>query len=481
MIMKASKTARKQAVYVLAAFAALCAAFSLHAAYDVADKGMWPTNWPKELEALRKQSRSLDGDYQSIYEIAFTNRLQFEAAWPHILAVKSPEAPIILLNGPNGSLGTIKAGVRMLAPLTGKSISPEGTRYPPSAEGIVTNVNLLRIGPPWPDNVKSKSGVLPEFVGYDNGRWVPYSVTNRKTNDLVYERSIMRARTDLELIMDGDVVDLNRIRLPADTPIIDRRVQVKGSVEPRAVEQANEAAAGPGEREDTPPIAVTNLIPWKLGSSIPLAVQSAGVAWRGDTYHLVRLGSITFDLDKNACLKADIQAGVTEFDNIDYDISGAVFDAAGQLLGSARAQCKVQRMWAGEVEVSAQTIRLDFGVSLDYTRAASFMVSVSNRKVLTPDEWEKNFMLHGFKVGIRPGIYWPVAANVYVPAARLEDSKQASAKLQPIIAARLAGLEKDDITQRDRCARVEDEILADARSRLPELSVQKVLLSLDVK
>jgi hypothetical protein len=245
---------------------------------------------------------------------------------------------------------------------------------------------------------------------------------------------------------------------------------------------------------DAPPTgAITNLVPLKLGSSIPLAVRSAGVAWKGNTVHLVRLGSITFDLDKNDCLKADIQAGVTEFDNVDYDISAAVFDAAGQMLGTARAQCKVQRMWAGEVEVSAQTIRLDFGVSLDYTRAAAFAVSVSNRKVLTPDEWPqgfwaqvrsgevRNFMLDGFKVGIRPTSSWPVAANVYVPTARLADAKQASAKLQPIIAARLAGLEKDDITQRDRCARIEDDILADARSRLPELSVQKVLLSLHIQ
>ena len=141
---------------------------------------------------------------------------------------------------------------------------------------------------------------------------------------------------------------------------------------------------------DAPPTgAVTNLVPLKLGSSIPLAVQSPGVAWKGNTFHLVGLGSIRFDLDKNACLKADIQAGVTEFDNVDYDISAAVFDAAGKMLGTARAQCKVQRVWAGDVERTARSIRLDFGVSLDYTRAASFAVSVSNRKVLTPDEWQK--------------------------------------------------------------------------------------------
>ena len=148
-------------------------------------------------------------------------------------------------------------------------------------------------------------------------------------------------------------------------------------------------AANEPEQTERRPVAVMNLVPLKLGSPIPLAIQSPGVAWKGNTFHLVRLGSITFDLDKNDSLKADIQAGVTSFDDVDYDISGAVFDAAGHMLGTARAQCKVQRMWAGEVEVSAQTIRLDFGVSLDYTRAAAFAVSVSNRKVLTPDEWQK--------------------------------------------------------------------------------------------
>jgi hypothetical protein len=46
-------------------------------------------------------------------------------------------------------------------------------------------------------------------------------------------------------------------------------------------------------------------------------------------------------------------------------------------------------MWAGGVETMAQTITLDFGVSLDYARAVAFVVSISNRKVLTPDEWQK--------------------------------------------------------------------------------------------
>ena len=34
-----------------------------------------------------------------------------------------------------------------------------------------------------------------------------------------------RARIDIELIVDGKIVDLNRIPLPIDTQIIDKRFQ----------------------------------------------------------------------------------------------------------------------------------------------------------------------------------------------------------------------------------------------------------------
>ena len=94
---------------------------------------------------------------------------------------------------------------------------------------------------------------------------------------------------------------------------------------------ANEA--GQTERQA---VAVPNIAaPLKFeGIESRFSVQSAGVTWKGNTFHLVHLGSIRFDLDKSDRLKADIQAGVTEFDNVDYDISAAVFDGAGQMLGN---------------------------------------------------------------------------------------------------------------------------------------------------
>jgi hypothetical protein len=132
------------------------------------------------------------------------------------------------------------------------------------------------------------------------------------------------------------------------------------------------------------------LIALKFGASIPLSIQSDGVEWKGTVYHLLGLGSIQFALEKGSDhLTAHIKAGTTSFDAVDYDISGAVFDATGRMLGVARAQCHVDRTWLGHVLMSSQTITLDFGRSLDYSNASAFMLTVSKRKVLTPDDWQK--------------------------------------------------------------------------------------------
>jgi hypothetical protein len=128
----------------------------------------------------------------------------------------------------------MKAGVRILSPLTETLVTPEGALYPPGAESAIPG-NFLKIGPPWPDYIKSESGVLPEYVVYENDKWTPYTEKMQKEyekigKDLADNREIylrqyfrQRARIEIQLIVDGDIVDLNRISLPADTPIIDRR------------------------------------------------------------------------------------------------------------------------------------------------------------------------------------------------------------------------------------------------------------------
>ena len=146
----------------------LFSACPLYADYSVEDRGSWPESWPKELEGLRKQSHTLEGPLRPLlhYAIPFKEREAFEAAWPHLLKVKSQGAPIVLRRGPSFWLGKeSNAGVCI--------------HTPPAGEAPLADAR--------------KAG----------GGW---------------EKTIY-----VELIVDGEIVDLNRISLPSDTPIIDER------------------------------------------------------------------------------------------------------------------------------------------------------------------------------------------------------------------------------------------------------------------
>jgi len=135
--------------------------------YSVANEGKWPASWPQELEPLRKQARTYVGPMapQPHYVIPFTKREDFEAAWPHILKVKSKAAPVILLKSPQ-TFFECKAGVIIHCP-------------PPQNEGKA----------------------MPEepLPGDSSGRWM-YT-------------------TYIELVLDGDVVDLSRLEFPDDISV----------------------------------------------------------------------------------------------------------------------------------------------------------------------------------------------------------------------------------------------------------------------
>jgi hypothetical protein len=164
-----------RATILFAAIIFLAAGSVVYALYGVNDYGTWPKSWPKELEPLRKQARTLVGPVapQLHYEIPFTNREQFESAWPHFLKIKSKGAPIILVRGPKTDFMEVKpAGVLI---------------HSPPAD------NDKRTVPEEPIPAQSNVRV----------RWMN--------------------TTYIELVVDGNIVDLNRIPLPADTPIIDER------------------------------------------------------------------------------------------------------------------------------------------------------------------------------------------------------------------------------------------------------------------
>jgi hypothetical protein len=144
------------------------------------DKGTWPKTWPAELEPLRTQARTLVGPEVEFrhYAIPFSKREEFEVAWPQLVKVKSKGAPIFLVHGPNFFLGdTAKAGVVVRCPPERRANDPAPPETP------IPGVEDPRM------------------------RWMN--------------------TTYIELVVDGQIVDLNRIPLPADTPIIDERFKEK--------------------------------------------------------------------------------------------------------------------------------------------------------------------------------------------------------------------------------------------------------------
>lgn len=212
-------TLRRRFTFILASAIVFCAVSPAYALHTISNEGLWPKNWPKELEPLRKQSRTIGLDWATLYEIRFANRKEFESAWPHIMKLKSKGAPVTLFRGPHKKWflqQPLNVGVRILTPQTGRLITPGGGPYP---SGVPVPENVLKIGPPWPDYLKSESGALPEYVFNDDGRWSAGRPPHKS----------YRARLEVELIVDGEIIDLNRFFLPADTPIIDERFMEKTS------------------------------------------------------------------------------------------------------------------------------------------------------------------------------------------------------------------------------------------------------------
>lgn len=140
-----------------------------------------------------------------------------------------------------------------------------------------------------------------------------------------------------------------------------------------------------------PPInrAPVGSFDFRFDKSLDMDVKSPGVKWGGNTHHLVRLGRAQFSLSTLSRLTASIDGSVNTFDDVDYDVHVAVFNAQGQLIGTGRTVCSVSRIWAGATGLTPRTLHVDFGVNRDYSQAKYFSVAINNAKVLTPDQWQK--------------------------------------------------------------------------------------------
>jgi hypothetical protein len=172
--------------------------------------GLWPKNWPKELESYRRQSVTYTiqtGVQEEVYEIPIPNAAEFARLWPALVSLASKGAPLRLTSVQKKAEGDFYDNSR-----------PAVRLYCPPYNSFEKDYKEFEWVPrlPWPETIADANGCLPEYVrrvGDDGQTWEPATSQGLK----------VRARIEIELVADGKVIDLNRFRLPADTPILDNR------------------------------------------------------------------------------------------------------------------------------------------------------------------------------------------------------------------------------------------------------------------
>ena len=184
--------------------------------------GRWPVNWPAALEPFRTRATTGDfipGSSVTYYFIEFETRDEFEGVWPSLLKLKSKGAPLTLhtvdlsRTDPNDRrVRYTKPQVVIECPAKGYYREMPDGRYAHFADWTTDIEPLLT------------DDVLPRLVGKDStGKWTTDPNSWVLLQGDFYYCPPQQARVELMLYTDGEIVDLNRITLPPDTPIIDKR------------------------------------------------------------------------------------------------------------------------------------------------------------------------------------------------------------------------------------------------------------------
>lgn len=222
------------------------------ALWEISGEGRWPDSWPEELEPLRAQSDTLSHISCDVHEIPFADREQLERALPYFLAIASEGTPLTLARGKNPWTGMtfgltkrrllealgkggqpaedFAAGVAVITPKTGGLLAADAdgsvAYIAAGAEESHPDATILRVGPPWPDDIRDERGALPEYVVPDGAKWLP--IRRQDIRDPRFRKQssyIQRVPIEVCLMVDGRVVDLNRIRLPQ--LVVDKRFDEK--------------------------------------------------------------------------------------------------------------------------------------------------------------------------------------------------------------------------------------------------------------
>ena len=200
-------------------------------------RGAWPEDWPKELEPLRETSRTIGvgtGIRENIYEIPVPDRDTFERIWPAILRLRTPGGPLTLYRAgspPPKKWGDVlsnkEPAIRIYGPSGSySSKGAAGPQDPPDFKKLVEKGRALVARGPWPRTIVGKNDELPQYVTSEEGKdgrlvWVPGDPFHDK--DEGPHGVYYRARIDVELVVDGKTINLNRVELPDGVTVIDHR------------------------------------------------------------------------------------------------------------------------------------------------------------------------------------------------------------------------------------------------------------------
>lgn len=149
---------------------------------------------------------------------------------------------------------------------------------------------------------------------------------------------------------------------------------IRGGSEPVGSNDSSAAGAG---------------VAFRYGEPADLELRSAPVRWQGGDVHLLRLSEFTMSLVvATNRATAVVKGRLYTFDNVDYAVGIALLTGDGSMLGVATTVCKVPRIWLGVYGMQPVELALDFGISNNFRRASRFMASISDRTVLTPEQWQ---------------------------------------------------------------------------------------------
>ncbi len=265
---KEADAARTVTNWILAGGAVAAVFFwsaSASAFVSIHEGGHWPSEWPVQLEPYRERAKTFEigtgGVRENVYEIRFEKIEDFERIWPTILNLRGAGASLRVCNVEEPGqerkevLPNNAPVVRIYAPVYGSSAQKPGGR-------------ALPVGPPWPQSALLPDGTLPEYVAIseDGMYWIP--AVGEVSNGFRH-----RARVEIELVADGQILNFNRILVPREIPIVDNRT----STEPRL---GATWYVSPQGASDNPGTADA---PWDLAST--LAGRPAVQA--GDTVYLL--------------------------------------------------------------------------------------------------------------------------------------------------------------------------------------------------